>query len=165
MNVEKPKLTKEQLKKRLDNLREEIKYRVSEAKKGDVTEGAHKQDVNELMKKYRSMKEAYDRICKTEEESMQLEDMLSSLAEEKEEDPKKQKEREELHKKNISTFDDLISLVNNIKQLLPKAKKETEKYYKDNPTSYSSVYNVSDLKEKLESIKKILESNQEPKDE
>jgi hypothetical protein len=53
MDKEKKKLTKDQLKGKLDTLGEEIKYRVAEAKKGNGTEGAHKTDIAELMKGYR----------------------------------------------------------------------------------------------------------------
>ena len=65
---------------------------------------AHKTDISELMKNFRSMKEAYSRILRTEQESLQLEDILSSLAEEKEEDPKKVEEREKLHKEKIECY-------------------------------------------------------------
>ena len=149
MDNEKKKLTKEQLKAKLDTLGEEIKYRVAEAKKGNGTEGAHKTDIAELMKGYREMKEAYARVLKTEQESLQLEDILSSLAEEKEEDPKKAKEREELQKSRIEAFGELIELVTKLKQALPKAKKETEKYYKDNPKSFAVVFPTDEMKDTL----------------
>ena len=77
-------LSKDQLKAKLDELGDEIKYRVEEAKKsGASIGGAHKTDIGELMKDYRIMKEAYGRILNTEKESLQLEDILSTLAEEK----------------------------------------------------------------------------------
>jgi hypothetical protein len=58
MKDDKKRLSKEELKAKLDTLGEEIKYRVAEAKKDGVTEGAHKTDIAELMKDYRAMKEA-----------------------------------------------------------------------------------------------------------
>jgi len=64
MDNEKKKLTKDQLKGKLDTLGEEIKYRVAEAKKGNGTEGAHKTDIADLMKGYREMKETYDRLLR-----------------------------------------------------------------------------------------------------
>jgi hypothetical protein len=152
MKDDKKKLSKEELKDKLDTLGEEIKYRVAEAKKGDGTEGAHKTDIAELMKDYRSMKEAYSRMLKTEAESLQLEDILTSLAEEKEEDPKKAEEREKLHEDRIKSFDELIDLVNQIKSALPKAKKETEKYYKTNPKSFAIVFPTDQMKKDLEDM-------------
>ena len=152
MNVDKKILSKEELKSKLDSLGEEIKYRIAEAKKGDGTENAHKTDIAELMKNYRSMKEAYNRILKTEQESLQLEDLLSSLAEEKEEDPKKVKEREELHKSRIESFTELIDIVTKIKTALPKAKKQTEQYYKKNPKSFATVFPTDKMKEELSNI-------------
>jgi len=149
MDNEKKKLTKDQLKGKLDTLGEEIKYRVAEAKKGNGTEGAHKTDIADLMKGYREMKETYDRLLRTENESLQLEDILSSLAEEKEEDPKKAKEREELQKSRIESFSELIELVAKLKQALPKAKKETEKFYKDNPNSFAVVFPTDEMKDTL----------------
>ena len=98
-------LSKDQLKSKLDELGDEIKYRVEEAKKsGASIGGAHKTDIGELMKDYRIMKEAYGRILNTEKESLQLEDILSTLAEEKEEDSKKVKEREEIQVSRIDSF-------------------------------------------------------------
>ena len=97
MKDDKKILSKDELKEKLDTLGEEIKYRVAEAKKADASiASAHKMDISELMKSYREMKEAYDRMLRTEAESLQLEDILASLAEEKEEDPKKVEEREKL---------------------------------------------------------------------
>jgi len=165
MDNEKKKLTKEQLKGKLDTLGEEIKYRVSEAKKGNGTEGAHKTDIAELMKGYRNMKEAYDRLLRTEQESLQLEDILSSLAEEKEEDPKKSKEREELQKSRIESFSELIELVTKLKQALPKAKKETEKFYKDNPNSFAVVFPTDEIKDTLTSMLEKLTGIKENQEE
>jgi recombinational DNA repair ATPase RecF len=165
MDNEKKKLTKEQLKAKLDTLGEEIKYRVAEAKKGNGTEDAHKTDIAELMKGYREMKEAYNRVLKTEQESLQLEDILSSLAEEKEEDPKKVKEREELQKSRIESFGDLIELVTKLKQALPKAKKETEKFYKDNPNSFAIVFPTDEMKETLTSMLEKLTGIKENQEE
>lgn len=152
MNNDKKILSKEELKSKLDNLGEEIKYRVAEAKKGDGTEGAHKTDISELMKDYRAMKEAYSKILRTEQESLQLEDILASLAEEKEEDPKKAKEREELQKSRIEAFAELTDLVAKIKTALPKAKKATEQYYKKNPKSFAIVFPTDKMKEDLADI-------------
>jgi len=165
MDNEKKKLTKEQLKAKLDTLGEEIKYRVAEAKKGNGTEGAHKTDIAELMKGYREMKEAYARVLKTEQESLQLEDILSSLAEEKEEDPKKAKEREELQKSRIEAFGELIELVIKLKQALPKAKKETEKYYKDNPKSFAVVFPTDEMKDTLTAMLEKLTGIKENQEE
>jgi glutamine synthetase adenylyltransferase len=165
MDNEKKKLTKEQLKGKLDTLGEEIKYRVAEAKKGNGTEGAQKTDNAELMKGYRNMKEAYDRVLRTEQESLQLEDILSSLAEEKEEDPKKAKEREELQKSRIESFSELIELVTKLKQALPKAKKETEKFYKDNPNSFAVVFPTDEMKETLTSMLEKLTGIKENQEE
>jgi len=165
MDNEKKKLTKEQLKAKLDTLGEEIKYRVAEAKKGNGTEGAHKTDIAELMKGYREMKEAYARVLKTEQESLQLEDILSSLAEEKEEDPKKAKEREELQKSRIEAFSELIELVTKLKQALPKAKKETEKYYKDNPKSFAVVFPTDEMKDTLTAMLEKLTGIKENQEE
>jgi recombinational DNA repair ATPase RecF len=159
-------LSKEQLKARLDELGDEIKYRVEEAKKsGDSLAGAHKTDISELMKDYRTMKEAYSRILNTEKESLQLEDILSTLAEEKEEDTKKVKEREDLHKTRIDSFDDLINLINQIKSALPKAKKETEKFYRTNPKSYAIVFPTDQMKEDLEDILEKLIGKEEKTEE
>ena len=152
MNTDKKILSKEELKAKLDTLGEEIKYRVSEAKKGDGTEGAHKTDIAELMKDYRTMKEAYNKVLRTEQESLQLEDILSSLAEEKEEDPKKAKEREELQKSRIEAFAELVELVTKIKTALPKAKKQTEQYYKKNPKSFAVVFPTDQMKKDLTDI-------------
>ena len=165
MDKEKKKLTKEQLKGKLDTLGEEIKYRVAEAKKGNGTEGAHKTDIAELMKGYRDMKEAYDRVLRTEQESLQLEDILSSLAEEKEEDPKKAKEREELQKSRIESFGELIELVTKLKQALPKAKKETEKFYKDNPNSFAVVFPTDEIKDTLTAMLEKLTGIKENQEE
>jgi tRNA A37 N6-isopentenylltransferase MiaA len=154
MNNDRKKLSKEELKAKLDTLGEEIKYRVSEAKKADGTGvgSAHKTDIEELMKGYRSMKEAYDKVLRTEQESLQLEDILASLAEEKEEDPKKVEEREELHKSRVESFSELIDLVTKIKSALPKAKKETEQYYKKNPKSFAVVFSTDEIKDSLSDI-------------
>ena len=165
MDNEKKKLTKEQLKGKLDTLGEEIKYRVAEAKKGNGTEGAHKTDIAELMKGYRDMKEAYDRVLRTEQESLQLEDILSSLAEEKEEDPKKAKERDELQKSRIESFGELIELVTKLKQALPKAKKETEKFYKDNPKSFAVVFPTDEMKDTLTTMLEKLTGIKENQEE
>jgi hypothetical protein len=165
MNKEKPKLTKEQLKKKLDTLGEEIKYRVSEAKKGGGTGDAHKTDIEELMKGYRGMKEAYGKVLQTEQDSLQLEDILSTLAEEKEEDPAKAKERQALHKEKIESFTELIELATKIKQALPKAKRETEKYYKDNPNSFAVVFPTDDIKDTLTDLLGKLTGNKENTEE
>lgn len=159
-------LSKEELKAKLDELGDEIKYRVEEAKKsGNSVGSAHKTDIGELMKGYRTMKEAYNRILNTEKESLQLEDILSTLAEEKEEDSKKVKEREELHKTRIDSFDELIELVNKIKSALPKAKKETEKFYKTNPKSYAVVFPTDKMKEDLADILEKLVGKEENTEE
>ncbi len=152
MKDERKTLSKEELKSKLDTLGEEIKYRVAEAKKGDGTEGAHKTDISELMKEFRSMKEAYGRILRTEEESLQLEDILASLSEEKEEDPKKAEERENLQKTRIESFAELIDLVAKLKSALPKAKKQTEQYYKKNPKSFAVVFPTDQMKEDLNNM-------------
>jgi len=165
MDKEKKKLTKDQLKGKLDTLGEEIKYRVAEAKKGNGTEGAHKTDIADLMKGYREMKETYDRLLRTENESLQLEDILSSLAEEKEEDPKKAKEREELQKSRIESFGELIELVTKLKQALPKAKKETEKFYKDNPKSFAVVFPTDEMKDTLTTMLEKLTGIKENQEE
>jgi len=165
MDNEKKKLTKDQLKGKLDTLGEEIKYRVAEAKKGNGTEGAHKTDIADLMKGYREMKETYDRLLRTENESLQLEDILSSLAEEKEEDPKKAKEREELQKSRIESFGELIELVTKLKQALPKAKKETEKFYKDNPKSFAIVFPTDEMKDTLTTMLEKLTGIKENQEE
>ena len=165
MNTDKKILSKEELKAKLDTLGEEIKYRVAEAKKGDGTEGAHKTDIAELMKDYRTMKEAYNKVLRTEQESLQLEDILSSLAEEKEEDPKKAKEREELHKARIEAFAELTDLVTKIKSALPKAKKQTEAYYKKNPKSFAVVIPTDDIKDSLTDILEKLVGKEEKTEE
>jgi recombinational DNA repair ATPase RecF len=165
MDNEKKKLTKDQLKGKLDTLGEEIKYRVAEAKKGNGTEGAHKTDIADLMKGYREMKETYDRLLRTENESLQLEDILSSLAEEKEEDPKKAKERDELQKSRIESFGELIELVTKLKQALPKAKKETEKFYKDNPKSFAIVFPTDEMKDTLTTMLEKLTGIKENQEE
>jgi recombinational DNA repair ATPase RecF len=95
------------------------------------------------------MKEAYNKVLRTEQESLQLEDILSSLAEEKEEDPKKAKEREELQKSRIEAFAELVELVTKIKAALPKAKKQTEQYYKKNPKSFAVVFPIDQMKKDL----------------
>jgi hypothetical protein len=159
-------LSKDQLKAKLDELGDEIKYRVEEAKKsGNSVGDAHKTDISELMKDYRTMKEAYNRILNTEKESLQLEDILSTLAEEKEEDPKKGKEREEIQSSRIDAFGELVDLVTKIKSALPKAKKETEKYYKTNPKSYAVVFPTDDMKEKLSDILEKLVGKEENTEE
>jgi len=159
-------LSKEELKAKLDDLGEEIKYRVEEAKKsGNSVGGAHKTDIGELMKDYRTMKEAYSRILNTEKESLQLEDILSTLAEEKEEDTKKVKEREEIQASRIDSFGELIDLVTQIKSALPKAKKETEKFYKTNPKSYAVVFPTDKMKEDLADILEKLVGKDETVDE
>jgi recombinational DNA repair ATPase RecF len=159
-------LSKDQLKAKLDELGDEIKYRVEEAKKsGNSVGGAHKTDIGELMKEYRMMKEAYGRILNTEKESLQLEDILSTLAEEKEEDSKKVKEREEIQASRIESFGELIDLVTQIKSALPKAKKETEKFYKTNPKSYAVVFPTDKMKEDLADILEKLVGKEETVDE
>jgi len=159
-------LSKEELKAKLDELGDEIKYRVEEAKKsGNSLAEAHKTDISELMKDYRTMKEAYGRILSTEKESLQLEDILSTLAEEKEEDSKKVKEREEIHAAKIDSFDELIDLVTKIKSALPKAKKETEKFYKTNPKSYAVVFPTDKMKEDLADILEKLVGKEEKTEE
>jgi recombinational DNA repair ATPase RecF len=159
-------LSKEELKAKLDELGDEIKYRVEEAKKsGNSVGGAHKTDIGELMKDYRTMKEAYSRILNTEKESLQLEDILSTLAEEKEEDTKKVKEREEIQASRIDSFGELIDLVTKIKSALPKAKKETEKFYKTNPKSYAVVFPTDKMKEDLTDILEKLVGKEENTEE
>jgi hypothetical protein len=165
MKDDKKILSKDELKVKLDTLGEEIKYRVAEAKKDGVTEGAHKTDIAELMKDYRSMKEAYNRMLRTEQESLQLEDILASLSEEKEEDPKKVKEREELHKSRIEAFSELMDLVTKIKSALPKAKKQTEQYYKKNPKSFAVVIPTDDIKDSLTDILEKLVGKEEKTEE
>jgi hypothetical protein len=167
MKDDKKILSKDELKVKLDTLGEEIKYRVSEAKKSEGTGvgGAHKTDIGELMKSYRSMKEAYSKVLKTEQESLQLEDILASLAEEKEEDPKKAEEREELHKSRIEAFAELIDLVTKIKAALPKAKKATEQYYKKNPKSFAVVIPTDDIKDSLTDILEKLVGKEEKTEE
>lgn len=165
MKDDKKILSKDELKVKLDTLGEEIKYRVAEAKKDGVTEGAHKTDIAELMKDYRSMKEAYNRMLRTEQESLQLEDILASLSEEKEEDPKKVKEREELHKSRIEGFAELMELVTKIKSALPKAKKQTEQYYKKNPKSFAVVIPTDDIKDSLTDILEKLVGKEEKTEE
>jgi hypothetical protein len=152
MKDDKKKLSKDELKQKLDELGDEIKYRVSEAKKGDGTEGAHKTDIAELMKGYRELKGTYDRMLRTEQESLQLEDILASLSEEKEEDPKKAEERENLQKTRIESFAELIDLVAKLKSALPKAKKQTEQYYKKNPKSFAVVFPTDQMKEDLNNM-------------
>jgi hypothetical protein len=165
MKDEKKKLSKDELKQKLDELSDEIKYRVSEAKKGDGTEGAHKTDIAELMKGYRELKGTYDRMLRTEQESLQLEDILASLSEEKEEDKDKSKEREELHKSRIETFSELVELVTKIKAALPKAKKQTEQYYKKNPKSFAVVFPTDDIKDSLTDILEKLVGKEEKTEE
>ena len=165
MDNEKKKLTKDQLKGKLDTLGEEIKYRVAEAKKGNGTEGAHKTDIAELMKGYREMKMTYERMLKTEAESLQLEDILSTLAEEKEEDSKKVKEREEIQASRIESFSELIELVTKIKAALPKAKKQTEQFYKKNPKSYATVFPTDKMREDLADILEKLVGKEEKTEE
>ena len=165
MKDERKKLSKDELKSKLDELSDEIKYRVSEAKKGDGTEGAHKTDIAELMKGYRELKGTYDRMLKTEQESLQLEDILASLSEEKEEDPKKAEEREKLHEERIKAFEELIDLVTKIKAALPKAKKQTEQYYKKNPKSFAVVFATDQMKEDLANILEKLTGSEEKTEE
>jgi hypothetical protein len=163
MEDNKKKLTKDELKDKLDTLKEEIKYRVAEAKKSEGTGmgNAHKTDIGELMKNFRSMKEAYDRVLRTEQESLQLEDILASLAEEKEEDPKKAEEREKIHKEKVESFSELIDLVNKIKSALPKAKKQTEQFYKKNPKSFATVFNTDQMRDELSKMLEQLTGNTE----
>lgn len=166
MKDDKKKLSKDELKKKLDELGEEIKYRVSEAKKSDDSvAGAHKTDIAELMKGYREMKMTYERMLKTEAESLQLEDILASLAEEKEEDSKKVEEREKLHEERVAAFDELMDLVAKIKSALPKAKKDTEKFYKNNPKSYAIVFPTDQMKEDLADILEKLTGKEEKTEE
>lgn len=166
MKDDKKILSKEELKKKLDELGEEIKYRVAEAKKADASvAGAHKTDISELMKGYREVKEAYERMLRTEAESLQLEDILASLAEEKEEDPKKVEEREKLHAGRIEAFAELADMVNKIKSALPKAKKQTEQYYKKNPKSFAIVFPTDKMKEDLADILEKLVGKEEKTEE
>lgn len=165
MNNDRKILNKEELKAKLDTLGDEIKHRVNEAKKGDGTEGAHKTDIAELMKDYRTMKETYNKVLRSEQESLQLEDILASLAEEKEEDPKKSEEREELHKARIESFAELTELVAKIKSALPKAKKQTEAYYKKNPKSFAVVIPTDEIKSSLTDILEKLVGKEEEKTE
>ncbi len=166
MKDDKKILSKEELKKKLDELGDEIKYRVAEAKKADASiAGAHKTDISELMKGYREMKEAYERMLRTEAESLQLEDILASLAEEKEEDPKKREEREKLHEDRVKAFDELIDMVAKIKAALPKAKKQTEQYYKKNPKSFAVVFSTDQMKKDLAEILEQLVGKEEKTEE
>lgn len=166
MKDDKKMLNKEELKRKLDELGDEIKYRVSEAKKSDNSvAGAHKTDIAELMKGYREMKMTYERMLKTEAESLQLEDILASLAEEKEEDPKKREEREKLHEDRIKAFDELMDMVAKIKAALPKAKKQTEQYYKKNPKSFAIVFSTDKMKEDLADILEKLTGKEEKTEE
>jgi hypothetical protein len=167
MKDDKKFLSKDELKSKLDTLGEEIKYRVQEAKKAEGTGigSAHKTDIEELMKDYRTMKEAYNRVLKTEAESLQLEDILASLSEEKEEDPKKAEEREKLHDDKINAFSELVDLVVKIKSALPKAKKATEQYYKKNPKSFAVVFPTDDIKDTLTDILEKLIGKEEKTEE
>jgi len=166
MKDDKKKLSKDELKAKLDELSEEIKYRVSEAKKADDSvAGAHKTDISELMKGYREMKATYERMLRTEAESLQLEDILASLAEEKEEDPKKREEREKLHEERIAAFEELMDMVTKIKAALPKAKKQTEQFYKKNPKSFAIVFPTDKMKEDLADILEKLVGKEEKTEE
>ena len=166
MKDEKKVLSKEELKKKLDELGDEIKYRVAEAKKaGNSVAGAHKTDIGDLMKGYRSMKEAYGKILRTEQESLQLEDILASLSEEKEEDPKKLEERENLHEERVNSFEELMDMVMKIKSALPRAKKDTERFYKSNPKSYAIVFPTDEMKESLSAILEKLVGKEEKTEE
>ena len=166
MKDEKKVLSKEELKKKLDELGDEIKYRVAEAKKaGNSVAGAHKTDIGDLMKGYRSMKEAYGKILRTEQESLQLEDILASLSEEKEEDPKKLEERENLHEERVNSFEELMDMVMKIKSALPRAKKDTERFYKSNPKSYAIVFPTDEMKESLSAILEKLIGKEEKTEE
>jgi recombinational DNA repair ATPase RecF len=159
-------LSKDQLKAKLDELGDEIKYRVEEAKKsGNSVGGAHKTDISELMKDYRMMKEEYGRILNTEKESLQLEDILASLAEEKEEDSKKREEREKLQEKRIDAFEELMDIAAKIKAALPKAKKQTEQFYKKNPKSYATVFPTDKMREDLADILEKLVGKEEKTEE
>jgi hypothetical protein len=166
MKDEKKVLSKDELKKKLDELGDEIKYRVAEAKKaGNSVAGAHKTDIGDLMKGYRSMKEAYGKILRTEQESLQLEDILASLSEEKEEDPKKLEERENLHEERVNSFEELMDMVMKIKSALPRAKKDTERFYKSNPKSYAIVFPTDEMKESLSAILEKLVGKEEKTEE
>ena len=166
MKDEKKVLSKDELKKKLDELGDEIKYRVAEAKKaGNSVAGAHKTDIGDLMKGYRSMKEAYGKILRTEQESLQLEDILASLSEEKEEDPKKLEERENLHEERVNSFEELMDMVMKIKSALPRAKKDTERFYKSNPKSYAIVFPTDEMKESLSAILEKLIGKEEKTEE
>jgi recombinational DNA repair ATPase RecF len=104
-------------------------------------------------------------MLKTEQESLQLEDILASLSEEKEEDKNKTKEREELHKSRIESFGELAELVTKIKAALPKAKKQTEQYYKKNPKSFAVVFPTDDIKDSLTDILEKLVGKEEKTEE
>ena len=156
MKDEKKVLSKDELKKKLDELGDEIKYRVDEARKSDI---------GDLMKGYRSMKEAYGKILRTEQESLQLEDILASLSEEKEEDPKKLEERENLHEERVNSFEELMDMVMKIKSALPRAKKDTERFYKSNPKSYAIVFPTDEMKESLSAILEKLIGKEEKTEE
>ena len=159
-------LSKDELKKKLDELGDEIKYRVAEARKSDDSvAGAHKTDIAELMKGYREMKMTYERMLKTEAESLQLEDILASLAEEKEEDSKKVEEREKLQEKRIDAFEELMDIAAKIKAALPKAKKQTEQFYKKNPKSYATVFPTDKMREDLADILEKLVGKEEKTEE
>lgn len=163
MNTERKTLSKEELKAKLDTLGEEITYRISEAKKAEGTEiaGAHKTDIAELMKDYRALKETHKRVLQTEQESLQLEDILASLSEEKEEDPDKLKEREGLQVSRVEIFSELIELVQQIKSALPKAKKQTEIFYRKNPKSFAVVFPTDQIKQDLANILEKLVGKEE----
>ena len=166
MKDDKRMLSKDELKKKLDELGDEIKYRVAEARKSDDSvAGAHKTDIAELMKGYREMKMTYERMLKTEAESLQLEDILASLAEEKEEDSKKVEEREKLQEKRIDAFEELMDIAAKIKAALPKAKKQTEQFYKKNPKSYATVFPTDEMKESLSAILEKLIGKEEKTEE
>lgn len=164
---DKKKLSKEELKSKLDSLGDEIKYRVGEAKKAEGTGvgSAHKTDLAELMKQFRVFKEAYTKVLSAEKESLQLEDILASLAEEKEEDPKKAEERENIHQSYIDSFSELTDLVMNIKSALPKARKQTEQYYKKNPKSFAVVFHTDQIKEDLLDILEKLTGEEKTKEQ
>jgi recombinational DNA repair ATPase RecF len=104
-------------------------------------------------------------MLRTEAESLQLEDILASLAEEKEEDPKKREEREKLHEDRIAAFAELMDMVAKIKSALPKAKKQTEQFYKKNPKSFAVVFPTDQMKEDLADILEKLTGKEEKTEE
>lgn len=152
--MEDKKISKEDLLEKINDIRDEIRYKISEAKKhsGSDIESAYKEDIKALKERFNILKNAHSRLLENEKTYSDLETSLSSIYEEKEEDPKKIEERSKLQTARIESFDELIDLASKIKNELPRARKKMEQFYKNNPKSYSSAFNVEDIKEKLQSI-------------